>query len=128
MLTIPQNHSGKLASQSTTMTSKTTRTSGVMSTTCSTDSECHALSSPFTSRGTDGYRLLNRDMHQILMETALSPEGEGIPATLHTQHRVKTVDYEAGTVTFENGKTIKADMIIGSDGIRSAVRPNLGIE
>lgn len=67
-------------------------------------------------------------MHQILMETALSPEGEGIPATLHTQHRVKTVDYEAGTVTFENGKTIKADMIIGSDGIRSAVRPNLGIE
>ena len=67
-------------------------------------------------------------MHQILMETALSEEGEGIPAKLHTNYRVRTVDYEAGTVTFENGETIKADMIIGSDGIRSAVRPNLGIE
>lgn len=74
------------------------------------------------------FDVTNRDMHQILMETALSQEGEGIPAVLHVEHRVRTVEPEAGTITFENGKTVKHDMIIGSDGIRSAVRPNLGIE
>lgn len=67
-------------------------------------------------------------MHTILMEAALSKEGEGIPAELYLEHRVRAVDAEAGTVTFENGKTIKADMVIGSDGIRSAVRPCIGIE
>lgn len=30
----------------------------------------------------------------------------------------ETVDSEAGTVTFKNGVTVKADIIIGADGIR----------
>lgn len=62
------------------------------------------------------------------METALSQDGEGIPAVLHVNHRVRAVDSEAGTITFENGKTVKHDVIIGSDGIRSAVRPCIGVE
>ena len=41
---------------------------------------------------------------------------------------MKSVDERAGTVTFENGKVVKADLILGSDGIRSAVRPAIGIE
>lgn len=75
------------------------------------------------------YNMFHRqDMHTILMETALSKEGDGIPAVLYTEHRVRAVDSDAGTITFENGKTVKHDMIIGSDGIRSAVRPCIGIE
>ena len=72
--------------------------------------------------------LLRRDMHEILQKTALSREGDGMPCRLHTNHRVRSVDYENGSITFENGKTVKADLIIGSDGIRSAVRPAIGIE
>ena len=69
-----------------------------------------------------------QDMHEILIKTALSEEGQGPPARLHVNHRVKAVDERAGTVTFENGKVIRADLILGSDGIRSAVRPAIGIE
>lgn len=67
-------------------------------------------------------------MHEILLKTALSEEGQGPPARLHVNHRVRAVDEKAGTVTFENGKVVKADLILGSDGIRSAVRPAIGIE
>ena len=28
------------------------------------------------------------------------------------------VDYETGAVTFENGRTVTVDLIIGADGIR----------
>jgi 2-polyprenyl-6-methoxyphenol hydroxylase-like FAD-dependent oxidoreductase len=28
------------------------------------------------------------------------------------------VDYETGTVTFENGRVVSADLIVGADGIR----------
>lgn len=28
------------------------------------------------------------------------------------------VDYETGTITFNNGRTVTADLIIGADGIR----------
>lgn len=67
-------------------------------------------------------------MHDILLKTALSEEGEGPPAKLYTNYRVVSVDADAGSVTFENGKTVVADMLIGSDGIRSAVRPAIGIQ
>jgi 2-polyprenyl-6-methoxyphenol hydroxylase-like FAD-dependent oxidoreductase len=30
----------------------------------------------------------------------------------------ESVDHEKGTVTFQNGVTVKADLIIGADGIR----------
>lgn len=67
-------------------------------------------------------------MHSVLQDTALSEAGEGPPARLHVNHRVVSVDHEAGTVKFENGVTVTADLIIGSDGIRSAVRPAIGIK
>jgi salicylate hydroxylase len=69
-----------------------------------------------------------RDMHSILLKTALSAEGEGPPARMHVNHRVKSIDHENAIVVFEGGKSVHADMIIGSDGIRSAVRPAIGIE
>lgn len=47
--------------------------------------------------------------------------GEGPPAKLVLNHRATMIDCEAGRVTFENGITIEADMIIGADGIRVCV-------
>lgn len=58
------------------------------------------------------------DMHEMLLNTALSPEGAGEPCTVVVDHIAKSLDYENGVVTFENGEVVHADLIIGSDGIR----------
>lgn len=50
-------------------------------------------------------------------------EGEGIPVTLVVNHRAKAIDCEAGKVTFEDGTTIEADLIVGADGIRVRTQP-----
>jgi len=68
--------------------------------------------------GVPYYMFHRQDMHAMLLDVATSPEGEGEPATVVVDHICKKVDYEAGTVEFENGVTVKADMIIGADGIR----------
>lgn len=35
----------------------------------------------------------------------------------------ENVDYEAGTVTFKNGRAVSADLIVGADGIRVNIHP-----
>lgn len=65
-----------------------------------------------------------QDIHAVLKETAVMEEGEGTPAKLVFNHRAKAIDCEAGKVTFENGVTIEADMIIGADGIRVSIAPS----
>ena len=59
-----------------------------------------------------------QDLHLMLLTAATSTEGEGEPVTVHVDYICETVDCEEGTATFTNGKTIKADLIIGADGIR----------
>ncbi|KAK0498378.1 salicylate hydroxylase [Armillaria luteobubalina] len=74
------------------------------------------------------YNMFHRqDMHATLLKTATSPEGKGTPATVVIDHICQSVDPEKGTVTFTNGRTISADLIIGADGIRSVVRGQIGI-
>ncbi|KAF8911886.1 salicylate hydroxylase [Mucidula mucida] len=74
------------------------------------------------------YNMFHRqDMHATLLKTATSPEGEGTPCTVCVDHICESVDYEKGTVTFTNGRTISADLIIGADGIRSVVRGQIGV-
>ncbi|KAK1227945.1 hypothetical protein PQX77_009047 [Marasmius sp. AFHP31] len=74
------------------------------------------------------YNMFHRqDMHATLLKTATSSEGQGPPCTVVIDHICQSVDHEAGTVTFENGVTVEADMIIGADGIRSVVRQELGV-
>ncbi|CAK5275813.1 unnamed protein product [Mycena citricolor] len=74
------------------------------------------------------YNMFHRqDMHATLLKTATSLEGKGTPCTVVVDHVCESVDPEAGTVTFKNGVTVSADLIIGSDGIRSVVRGQLGI-
>ncbi|SJL01565.1 related to salicylate 1-monooxygenase [Armillaria ostoyae] len=74
------------------------------------------------------YNMFHRqDMHATLLKTATSPEGKGTPATVVIDHICQSVDPEKGAVTFTNGRTISADLIIGADGIRSVVRGQIGI-
>lgn len=46
----------------------------------------------------------------------------GRPAELITGKRVIEVDAESATLTLEDGSKMKADLIIGADGIKSVVR------
>jgi len=59
-----------------------------------------------------------KDMHKVLLDAAISPEGEGPSAKCMIDHVCKSVDYENGTVTFANGVTARGDLIVGGDGIR----------
>lgn len=56
-------------------------------------------------------------LHDNLKKAAMSEDGPGIPATLQTSTKVTKVDGEAGTLTFDCGKSITADVVIGADGI-----------
>ncbi|KAL1410679.1 hypothetical protein Q8F55_004698 [Vanrija albida] len=74
------------------------------------------------------YYMFHRvDMHEMLLEAATSAEGEDEPATVVVDHIASSVDYDKGEVTFENGNVVKADVIIGADGIRSVVRREIGV-
>ncbi|KAF7354941.1 Salicylate hydroxylase [Mycena sanguinolenta] len=74
------------------------------------------------------YNMFHRqDMHLTLFKTATATEGKGTPCKVFINHICEKVDAEAGIVTFKNGVTVSADLIIGADGIRSVVRHELGI-
>ncbi|ESK95171.1 salicylate [Moniliophthora roreri MCA 2997] len=68
-----------------------------------------------------------QDLHKMLLTAATSTEGEGEPVEVKVDYVCERVNTGEGTATFANGETIKADMIIGADGIRSRVRTGLGI-
>ena len=57
------------------------------------------------------------DMHKMLMDDALSEEGDGIPVKLVVDHKCSALDLESGLITFENGVTAQHEAIIGADGI-----------
>jgi salicylate hydroxylase len=62
-------------------------------------------------------------MHNVLMDTvkAESNDEMGPQGSIITNHKAVNVDPEAGLITFENGNTVTADLVIAADGIR--VRP-----
>ncbi|KAK0383887.1 hypothetical protein NLU13_7979 [Sarocladium strictum] len=75
------------------------------------------------------YYMFHRQyMHRMLMDSALGEQHEGIPAKLIVNHQATDVNLETGEITFANGKKAKHDVVIGADGIGSAMRRVLGIE
>ena len=73
------------------------------------------------------YNLFHRvNMHEMLMNSAIG-NGEGQPAQLRLDHKCLSIDHTNGIITFENGVNSHHDLIIGADGIGSAVRRTLGI-
>lgn len=74
------------------------------------------------------YNMFHRvNMHAMLMSSATGEVGEGVPAKLLVNHVCSNIDLESGLITFSNGKTARHDLIVGSDGIGSAVRSLIGI-
>ncbi|KAK8019428.1 salicylate hydroxylase [Apiospora arundinis] len=65
-------------------------------------------------------------LHDNLKATATAADAPGTPATLYTSSKVASVDPDARTLTFADGSTRTADVIIGADGIYSKTRKALG--
>ncbi|KAJ6441094.1 Fungal specific transcription factor [Purpureocillium lavendulum] len=75
------------------------------------------------------YNMFHRqDMHRMLKDCALQDEGEGTPAKLVANHKCQSIDVAAGVITFCNGATAQHDLVVGADGIGSAVRGEVGIK
>ncbi|RAK73308.1 FAD-dependent oxidoreductase [Aspergillus fijiensis CBS 313.89] len=72
------------------------------------------------------YNMFHRQyMHAMLKDCALQEEGAGTPVTLKVNH--KDIDLETGVITFDGGETVRHDLIVGADGIGSAVRGIIGL-
>ncbi len=67
--------------------------------------------------GADYYHVHRADLHDLLRD--LVP-----PERIHLAHRCARIEQDAdgATIYFENGASATADLVVGADGIRSAVR------
>ncbi|KIV94176.1 hypothetical protein PV10_01965 [Exophiala mesophila] len=75
------------------------------------------------------YNMFHRQyMHSMLKDAAIGESGVGVPAKLVVNHQCQDIDVPSSTITFKNGNTATHDLIIGADGIGSAVRGILGIK
>ncbi|KAF8130426.1 hypothetical protein K438DRAFT_1788711 [Mycena galopus ATCC 62051] len=64
------------------------------------------------------------DLYEELKRMATG-EGEGPPAKLRLGAKVVACDVEEGTVTLHGGEVVRADLILGADGIHSIVRDHV---
>ncbi|KAL4905546.1 hypothetical protein BDW74DRAFT_177916 [Aspergillus multicolor] len=62
------------------------------------------------------------DLHEALKHRATSPAFPGLAAILRTSSRVASCDCETGTIELASGEILSADLIVGADGIKSAIR------
>ncbi|ETN37094.1 uncharacterized protein HMPREF1541_08084 [Cyphellophora europaea CBS 101466] len=74
------------------------------------------------------YNMFHRQyMHKMLKDCAEQEQGEGPPVKIILNHRCKAIDTDTGLITFENGVTATHDVVVGADGIGSAVRGIIGV-
>lgn len=69
------------------------------------------------------------DLHQILLEGATRTDGPGEPVTVEVDSRVADVDRTdpaLPAVRTDDGRTFRASVVLGADGINSAVRAAVG--
>ncbi|KAI1336036.1 salicylate hydroxylase [Xylariaceae sp. FL0016] len=75
------------------------------------------------------YNMFHRQyMHAMLKDCAMQKEGKGTPAKLEVNHPCEDIDLATGTITFKNGRRAQHDLIVGADGIGSAVRGIIGVK
>ncbi|CAF1672500.1 unnamed protein product, partial [Adineta ricciae] len=65
--------------------------------------------------------------HRIDLHEQLQIRAKALGVTIVVDHKAVDIDFLHRTVTFDTGKTISADLIIGADGVRSTVRRLIGI-
>lgn len=69
------------------------------------------------------WQLIHRvDLHNALKDLAVSTTTKGTPVVISLKSRVISVDIDAPSLTLEDGTTHVADLIIGADGVHSALR------
>ena len=67
--------------------------------------------------------LLHRvDLHEALKHRATSSEYPGKPVSIKVSSRVVSCNCDDGAVELEDGEVLSADLIVGADGIKSAIR------
>lgn len=72
-----------------------------------------------------GIHMHRADLHAILAHRFLALR----PRSLHLNHRLTAIETRSGvTARFENGEAVSGDILIGADGVRSAVRQHLSGE
>jgi salicylate hydroxylase len=70
------------------------------------------------------YNLIHRaDLHEVLLSAVLANDADTV--TLDHDCVAIAQDGEGVTATFGNGRRVRGDFLIGCDGLRSRVRPNL---
>jgi salicylate hydroxylase len=79
--------------------------------------------SALTSTGVEGYNVHRAEFLKLLIDA--QPEG-----TLHFNHRLSAAKETDGHVrlTFSNGETVDTDIVIGADGIHSALQREIGLK
>ncbi len=84
------------------------------------DEENNLTSQPYGKEGQFINSVSRAKLNEILIEEA---EKEGVQVFF--DHRCETIDFEANTIVFENGKSSTSDLIIGADGAFSSIRKKL---
>ncbi|TPN20872.1 FAD-dependent monooxygenase [Mesorhizobium sp. B2-3-3] len=79
------------------------------------------LQSGWMMQGTRLYTILRSQLHKALANAAI---GSGVEIVLNSRVAGATED---GTLLLENGERLKADLVVGADGVGSAVRNSLGL-
>ncbi|CAD0096301.1 unnamed protein product [Aureobasidium vineae] len=72
--------------------------------------------------GADRMLYHRQDLHDALRQAAVSEDVPGSPAVIRTSSGVTGCDCGSGTVFLSNGTSVQGDIIVGADGIRSAIR------
>ena len=78
-----------------------------------------------TQYGADRIMWHRQDLHAYLRKMATSNERAGEPAVLRTSARVAGCSCQEGKVVLEDGEVLEADLVIGADGIHSALRTSV---
>lgn len=66
-----------------------------------------------------------QDLHSALNDAALSEDLPGEPVEIRTGAAASWCDAEKGIVHLNNGQIVEGDLVIGADGIRSALRDSI---
>ncbi|KAF9872153.1 FAD binding domain-containing protein [Colletotrichum karsti] len=59
------------------------------------------------------------DLHDALKQKAIEPMGPGIPVVIHLKSAVVGYKPDLPSVLFDDGSEVKADLVIGADGVHS---------
>ncbi|KAJ7499847.1 FAD/NAD(P)-binding domain-containing protein [Mycena latifolia] len=74
--------------------------------------------------GMSGLLCHRSDLYKELKRLAMD-EGQGPPAKLHLGSKVVACDAEEGTITLNSGEIVRADIVLGADGINSTIRTEI---